>query len=165
MVYTEVMDDGEVEPMVWEPETDAELAAARKFFGEAYYLRWSTPAELAALFDGPGPWLVRTNLTRQYQFLAVADEEVLFGEGNDDAEILTTDPDSAARLSREDAERIILRFSEDYNYGPEAGQYVEPVSVDDPLRDFGPDDPIAFALEVFARQAEEDEDGADEDDE
>lgn len=158
MVYTEIMPDGEAEPMVWEPETDEELTAARRFYGEAHYVRWSKPEELATCFEGPGPWLVRTNLTRQYQFLSTADEGLLFNEGDEDAEILTPSPESAARLSRADAERIILRFSQVYEYGPEAGLYVEPVPADDPLRDYGPDDPIAYALDLLARAAEEDDD-------
>lgn len=152
MVYIEVIND-DVEVMMFDPETPAELADARQFYGETNYVRWRTPAQLAALFEGPGPWLVRTNQVRQYQFLATDNEQILFEDGDEEATILDPDPAGGVRLTREAAERLILRFSEHYEYGPESGLYVEPVPADDPMRHYSPADPVAYALDLLAQDA------------
>ena len=164
MVYVQLMPDDELEVMMYNPESEEEIRDARHFFGETNYIRWQTPEELAQLFDGPGPWLVRANQTRQYQFLTTADEGLLFSEGDDEAEIMSHDPAAAVRLTSDEARELILRFSQEFDYGPIAGLYVEPVPASEPLQDYGPADPVGYALEVLANRPPEDETDDDLDD-
>jgi hypothetical protein len=150
MVYIEDLPEGGSRVMVFLPESDEEVASARRFYGEANYVRWRTPEELAQLFDGAGPWVVRLNMCRQYKFLNTTDAENRF-EGDEDALFFHSDPQGAVLFSRADAERMVLHFTRHFCYGPEPGVYVEPVPADDLLRHYAPADPVAYALELLAK--------------
>jgi hypothetical protein len=137
LVWMEVI-EGREQPVVmsWTPETEHEQDEAARFYEAATWRSWRTLEDLHAILRKPGPWLIRLNITEKYAYPSTADPKALFGPESNST--LLYDPQTAVRLTSEQALELIPRLMDRWGYDrrPDGAMYLEPVKPEDARTNF-----------------------------
>jgi hypothetical protein len=129
MVWNEHRGADDVKAVMWRPETASERAEAERLYEAARRRSWTTPDDLRALLNGPGPWLLRLNMFGVLKYLTENREEILFAPDSDDQEApetLADEPEKGATFTREQVLDFIPRLWEEWLQRDE-DFYFEPV--------------------------------------